>query len=370
VTNNRLTPMSVVTAPVPTPPADRRPLVSVIIPCYNYARFLPESVGSSLSQEDVDVEVIVVDDASKDDSAAVASAFAAQDPRVRLVRHTTNTGHVVAFNDGYAEATGEFIVRLDADDLLTPGSLSRAVALFDAYPSVGLVYGHPNHFETETPPAPNLDLRGWTIWSGADWIAERCRKGFNCITTPEAIIRGSVMKSIGGLDTRLRFAQDMEMWLRTAAVSDVGHVDGPDQALHRDHATSMSVTDGAGELTDMTERRTVFEVLFEGPGGKLPGAAGMLETVRKQIASEAITRAYHAYDRGQAQQREKDIEIFIAFARETYADVESLPAWRALQWRQRIGPRLSPLTPPFVASAVLRRLKRDADYRDWVRTGV
>lgn len=370
MSNTRLEPMSLVLAPVAELAPERRPLVSVIIPCYNYARFLPESVGSVLSQAGVEVEVIVVDDASKDDSAAVAAAFAARDPRVRLVRHATNTGHVVAFNDGYAHATGEFIVRLDADDLLTPGSLARAVALFDAFPSVGLVYGHPHHFETETPPAPQTAVRSWTVWSGADWIAERCRKGFNCITTPEAIIRADVMRSIGGLDTRLRFAQDMEMWLRTAAVSDVGHVDGPDQALHRDHPTSMSVTDGAGELTDMRERRKVFEVLFEGPGGALPGAEIMRETARRRLATEALTRACHAYDRGRAVEQREDIEVFVAFALDTYPGAAELPAWRALQRRRRVGARLAPLTPPFVASIVLRRLRRDADYRRWMRAGV
>ena len=370
MSSTQLVPKSVVRAPVPELAPDRRPLVSVIIPCYNYGHFLPESVGSVLSQEGVDVEVVIVDDASKDDSAAVAEAFAARDPRVRVVRHTTNAGHVVTFNDGYAVATGEFIVRLDADDLLTPGSLARATALFDAYPAVGLVYGHPQHFETETPPEPQTTLRGWTVWSGADWVAERCRKGFNCITTPEAVIRGVVMREIGGLDTRLRYAQDMEMWLRTAAVSDVGHVDGPDQALHRDHATSMSVTDGSGVLTDMNERRKVFEVLFEGRGGKLPEAEHMRETVLRRLATESITRACHAYDRGRARGGSAEVDVFVQFALDTYPGARYLPAWRALQRRRRVGAYLAPLTPPFLASVVVRRLRRDADYRRWVRAGV
>ena len=59
---------------------------------------------------------------------------------------------VATFNDGAKTATGEFLVRLDADDLLTPGSLARATQLARAYPSVGLVYGHPIHFSTESLP--------------------------------------------------------------------------------------------------------------------------------------------------------------------------------------------------------------------------
>ena len=81
-------------------------------------------------------------------------------------------------------------------------------------------------------------------------------------------MRSSVLGADWKLDTRLRHAQDMEIWLRTAALSDVAHIDGPDQALHRDHDASMSVTDCAGVLLDLEERRTVFRVLFEGAGAR------------------------------------------------------------------------------------------------------
>ena len=175
--SGRLARKAHVRAPVPDTAEGRTARVSVIIPCYNYGHFLSESVSSALSQEGVEPEVIVVDDASTDDSAAVAERLAAQDSRVTVVRHLRNTGHVVAFNDGLAAAAGEFVVRLDADDLLTPGSLVRATALFDAYPEVGLVYGHPRHFTEHSPPTPRLAMRGWSIWSGADWVAERCRRG-------------------------------------------------------------------------------------------------------------------------------------------------------------------------------------------------
>ncbi|MFY1636623.1 glycosyltransferase family 2 protein [Solwaraspora sp. WMMB335] len=365
--NGRLTSKSVVVAPVPGVTGEP-PTVSVIIPCYNYGHFLPESVPSALSQEGVQVEVIIVDDASTDDSAAVAEKFAGADPRVRVVRHQKNTGHVVAFNDGLAEASGAYIHRLDADDLLTPGALARAVALFEHQPSVGLVYGHPSHFTTSPPPPARTQVRSWTIWSGGDWIAERCRRGVNCITTPEAVVRASVVEQIGPLSLRLKFAQDMEYWLRVAAVSDVGRIDGADQAWHRDHAASMSVTTGAGQLLDLRERRTVFETVFDGPGGRFSDATAMHRTARRALAGEALQIASHAYDRGRT--AEVDVDSFIAFARETFADYQQLPQWRALQRRSRVGARLAPVVPPFAASVVWRRVQREVRYRRWVRAGV
>jgi uncharacterized membrane protein len=355
-------------APVPELTVARRPTVSVVIPCYNYGHFLPACLGSVVDQDQVETEVIIVDDASTDDSAAVAWRYTRRCDNMQVILHRSNTGHVVAFNDGLDAATGEFVVRLDADDLLAPGSLARAVALFDEFPSVGLVYGHPRHFTTETPPTARTKIRGWTVWDGEDWVAYRCRRGFNCITTPEVMIRSSVLQSIGGLNTTLRFAQDMEMWLRTASVSDVGRIDGPDQALHRDHPASMSATDGAGQLLDLQERAGVFDVLFAGPGGRLPGASELHKLARRALAAEALRHAYHAYDRGRT--GTVDVEGYVEFALATYPEAGSLPQWRALQRRTRVGARLAPVVPAFIASVIWRRLHWEAYRRRWRRTGL
>jgi Glycosyl transferase family 2 len=364
----RLTSIARVPAPVPGLVRDRKPRVSVIIPCFNYGHYLPQSVGSALAQDEADPEVIVVDDASTDDSAQVAARYARSDPRVSVVRHRRNTGHVQAFNDGLKEATGEFIVRLDADDLLTPGAMARAVALFDAFPKVGLVYGHPVHFTGAVPPRARTTVRGWRVWSGEDWVAYRCARGVNCITTPEAVIRASVMYSVGGLNTTLDFAQDMEMWLRAASVSDVGWIDGTDQALHRDHPGSMSATSGSGQLLDLQERARVFDVLFAGAGRRLARAAELHQAARRALAAEALTAAYHAYDRGRT--RTVDVPGYVDFALAAYPGTRSLPQWRALRRRAKVGERLAPVTPVFTASAIWRRLQWQADYRRWQRTGV
>ncbi len=362
----RLVSKAHILAPVPGMASGRRPKVSVIIPCFNYERFLPGSVGSALSQDGVETEVIIVDDASTDHSADIAERYARQDPRVTVIRHGSNVGHIDTFNDGLAAATGEFIVRLDADDLLTPGSLARAVALLDAFPSVGLVYGHPKHFTTGMPPSACTRIRGWRVWSGEEWVADRCRKGANCITTPEVMVRGSVMLSVGGLSTRLHLAEDMEMWLRVAAVSDVGRVEGPDQAFHRDHPASM--TAAIDQLTDLRARANVFDVLFAGPGGRLSCAFELHRSARRALAAEALEHAYHAYDRGRTST--VDVERYVEFALATYPEARSLTQWRALRRRTKVGPRIAPLMPVFIMSVIWRRIRWKSYYRRWKRTGV
>src|SRR5664280_1541269 len=134
-------------------PAKRIPLVSVVVPCYNYGHFLPTCLASVLDQPDVAVQVIVIDDASPDGSGEVADRLAADDFRVEVVRHESNTGHIATYNEGIEHARrGDYIVLLSADDSLTTGSLGRAVGLLEANRSVGFVYGPSLTFSSEVRP--------------------------------------------------------------------------------------------------------------------------------------------------------------------------------------------------------------------------
>ncbi len=355
-------------APPPRPdPGRPLPLVSVVVPCYNYARYLPVSVGSALAQEGVRVEVIVVDDASPDDSFEVATGLAAADGRVRVLRHEHNAGPVGTYNDGFAVATGDYIVRLDADDLLTPGSLARSVALLERFPSVGLVYGHPVHFAGAVPTDVRTEPTSWSVWAGRDWLAERCRTGFANITSPEVVLRGTVARRVGGQDPELAQTHDVEMWLRVSAVADVGRVDGCDQALHRDHPQSRSALQ-VDQLTDLRERRLAYDTVFRGAGAGVAGAELLHRVAMRTLAVQALASACHAYDRGRA--GTEPVQEWVALARELYPEVERLPQWRALRRRQRVGARLAPYVPNFVAAAALRRVQDGIRYRRWTATGL
>ncbi|GAA2723954.1 glycosyltransferase family 2 protein [Cellulomonas aerilata] len=280
---------------VPRATSTPRATVSVVIPCHNYARYLPEAVTSALDQQDVVVEVIVVDDASTDDSLAVARRLAGADPRVSVVAHAVNRGPVGTFNDGLARASGEFLVRLDADDLLTPGSLARSVAVARTFPSVGLVYGHPLHF-SDTRPTARLRPRRWTVWPGRQWLWDRCLDGYNVITSPEVLMRMSVVAEVGG-QRPLAHTHDMEMWLRVAAFSDVAHVGGCDQAWHRDHPASLSarVVDDA---TDFGERVAAFDELAAGVAAQLPEMAQMRAAAQQALVRQALRACRYEVARG------------------------------------------------------------------------
>ena len=93
--------------------------VDVIVPCYNYARYLPACAGSALDQPGVDVRVLVIDDCSPDDTPAVGKKLAAEDARVEFRRHEQNKGHIETYNEGIEWASGDYVLLLSADDMVT-----------------------------------------------------------------------------------------------------------------------------------------------------------------------------------------------------------------------------------------------------------
>lgn len=340
------------------------PTVQVIVPCYNYARYLRGCVASVLSQPDVDVRVLIIDDASSDDSHAVAEAIAAEDPRVAVIHHTVNKGHIATYNEGIALVTAKYMVLLSADDLLTPGALSRATALMEAHPSVGFVYGHPLTFQDDLLPPARTRGSGWTIWKGWEWLGLMCRTGRNFIYCPEVVIRTSVQHEIGGYTPGLPHSGDMEMWMRAAAVADVGRVNGVDQAYYRVHPLSMQRTVHAGMLFDLKGRRDVFEGVLGAKHRHAADAARLLAEARRALALAACRHVLRSHRCGWP--LAEPLDDYRAFALELFPGIAATKEWQALERRQQ-GSRSALQVRLARASDDLRR---KVDWRRWRWTGV
>jgi glycosyltransferase involved in cell wall biosynthesis len=341
--------------------------VDVVIPCYNYGHFLGACVESVLVQEDVDVSVLVIDDGSADQSVAIAGAIARRDSRVRLIALQKNVGMVPAVNIGISEIAGDYFVKLDADDLLPPGSLKRSISLLEQYPEVGFVYGRPRHFSGAIPPQPRWGRPRWNIWSGPEWFALRCRLGLNCISQPEAVIRRSTLQVVGEYNAKLPHTSDLEMWLRLAAVADVGRINGIDQGYYRVHPDSMQRTVNSGPLTDLLGRREAFLSAFSTVGSRLSNVEQLSATVRCRLAAQALDHACWTYDRDRADPALDD--KLIDFALSTYSEAVTLPEWRGLQKRRQRG-RRSRWTPGSLLAATRRRGYGELARFRWVRTGI
>jgi glycosyltransferase involved in cell wall biosynthesis len=122
----------------------QQPWCSIVIPAYNYAAFLSRAIESALAASGPSKEVIVVDDGSTDDTAAVANRYQG---RIRFVRQD-NRGVSAARNNGIAHAHGQYVVCLDADDRLTPEALPALYAAAEEAPQAGIIFGHSATFDS------------------------------------------------------------------------------------------------------------------------------------------------------------------------------------------------------------------------------
>jgi glycosyltransferase involved in cell wall biosynthesis len=111
------------------------PVLSIVIPAYNNTRYLPECIRSITAQEVADIEIIVVDDASTDDTYAAVEGLAREDPRIVALRHAVNQGTLAARTTGVAASTGDYVMLIDQDDALAPGALRQLLATAQAHPA-------------------------------------------------------------------------------------------------------------------------------------------------------------------------------------------------------------------------------------------
>jgi glycosyltransferase involved in cell wall biosynthesis len=204
------------------------PKVTVIVAAYNYARFLVEALNSVAAQTFHDYEVLVIDDGSSDDTAAVVQPFLA-DPRVHYYR-TPHLGQPGAKNTGIRLARAPLLAFLDADDLWLPDKLARQVALLNADPGLGVVHtrrllidesGRELEYEQQEMPRGRV-------------LSSLFRDNFVCFSS--VLVRREVLDAAGWFDERLSLAIDYDLWLRVARHHRFDHVDEPLVCYRTGHA--------------------------------------------------------------------------------------------------------------------------------------
>lgn len=322
--------------------------VTVVVPAYNYARYLPSCVAAALRDESVDARVLIVDDCSTDETPQVVEELA-HDPRVSCVRHKANQGHVVTINEGLAAVDTEYTALVSADDLLTPGALGRAVRVLDAHPEAGFVYGRSLRFVSgrELPEARTDGSRARVV-PGAKWVERVCRSARSPILSPEVVMRTELSHAAGGYDERLPHSGDLAMWLRMASRADVAWLPRADQAYYRVHETNMhhSVFDGRRRLDQLI---AAYDVFLEKEAVRLGEreAARLRGTAHRAVARWCVRKAVSTLDEGAADVDGMTVGELVEVA-SGLTDLRLLPEYSTLRLRIRLGPRrcgrLRPLT--------------------------
>jgi glycosyltransferase involved in cell wall biosynthesis len=215
------------------------PTVSFVVPCYRLAHVLGECLRSILAQTFHDLEILVMDDRSPDDTPQVVRSV--DDPRVIHVRNEQNLGHLANYNKGIGLARGRYVWLISPDDsLLAPYVLERFVELMEGAPRIGYVFcpviPHVENRQVELAPFWYSDPKD-AVFPGPIFLRMLLRG--NCVPAPSAMVRRSCYERLGAFPLDLPFAGDWYLWCLFATAFDVGYLGEP-MVRYRWHDTNMT----------------------------------------------------------------------------------------------------------------------------------
>lgn len=318
--------------------------IDIIVPCYGYGRYLEQCVGSLLRQEVPALRVLIIDDASPDDTAVVGQRLADADSRVSFRRHVKNMGHIATYNEGVEWASSEYLLLLSADDYLLDGALPRAVDLMDANPTMALCYGnalegYPDGTFRSCGTGFDLESTDESLVLDSTQFLEsfRVSGSKNTVPTPTAVVRTRVQKALGGYRVELPHTADLEQWLSLAAHGPVGVI-ANNQAVYRRHANNMSLGySGEHKLIDLIQRQAAISSFCRSNRELLPNAEQLQKRLIEPLAFDAIGSASDAFNRG----AHSLVAQLTAYAEKVHPGVKRSLPWLLLAAKKGMGTRLS-----------------------------
>jgi len=213
------------------------PRISVVVPVYNAEAYLAAAVNSILTQTFRDFELIAIDDGATDASAEILDRLAQHDDRM-IVVHQPNGGIVAALNRGLALARGEFVARMDADDVACSERFARQLAFLDAHPDVAVVGAAVTLID-----AHGRAIRDAEYPETPAAIAAFLATG-SALAHPVVMMRRAAVLAVGGYRPAYEYAEDYDLWLRMAEKYALANL--PDRLLYyRQHAAKLSIAHAA-----------------------------------------------------------------------------------------------------------------------------
>jgi glycosyltransferase involved in cell wall biosynthesis len=279
-----------------TQPSADNPAISVLMPVYNAARYLREAIASIQAQTASDFEYLCVDDGSTDESPAILAELARSDPRLRIITKS-NGGVTSALNAGLAVARGEFVARMDADDIADPARFQEQLDYMRQHPecaAVGCLVIHTDSAGKERDRSRAYlthEQITQCLWNG------------NSSALPHygAFIRRSMLTQVGNYREQFRTAQDLDLFLRLSEIGKLANV--PHYLMrYREHEHSVGATKSKNQAANARE---ILRQAYARKGMELPEHlakwSNVLITInRSRWAWAALEEGRHADARGHA----------------------------------------------------------------------
>ncbi|RWA63038.1 glycosyltransferase family 2 protein [Mesorhizobium sp.] len=276
------------------------PLVDVVIPNYCYGRYLPQSVQSIVRQQVEDIRILIVDNASTDDSVEVAKELAMRDERITVVAREKNLGLHASCNEGVDWARSKYFVILCADDLLVEGCFHRALSVLEREPDVSFACGAELvwHEDRPFPVVENSAVEDWRFLSMESFALERSLPSKVLFGGGAALMRTSDLKRVGHFRSEISYSEDLEMFLRLslgrrAAVTKAIH------GIRRVHGANLSAIFWQDFKRDMIEKKLTFDSFFSHEAAGVSGVEQLRRNVYRNLGKRAYWSGLSHIARGQ-----------------------------------------------------------------------
>ena len=265
--------------------------ISVVIPLYNHASFIAEAVRSTLAQEQLVQEIIILDDGSTDGSADIAQVLAAEDARIRFERQPNRGAHAT-INTALAQCRGEFLAILNSDDAWLPGRLTALVSSLDADPTAAIAASHLRCMDSTGVEIPNAWYDAALASSADVEIGVALLNGNFVMTTSNLLFRRTMLDAVGPF-AALRYTHDLDWLLRALALGHRITIVKSALLRYRIHAHNTIAEDHAGVRAEWAMSAAAYlTMLWDRPGAPpidWDHAASVQAVLRKHELERAVT---------------------------------------------------------------------------------
>ncbi len=245
--------------------AEHAPRVSILVPSYNHARYIGKALDSALAQDFADFELLISDDASRDNSWEAICSFA--DPRIRRFRQPRNLGPVGNLVFLIGQARGEYVALLNSDDAWYPAKLGKQVQVLNADPQLAACFTWAALVDAEGRPVAGPEAVWKDVFrqpnrSQAEWLRHFFTSG-NCLCHPSMLMRRELYQTLGFYNPGLKQLPDFEMWVRLLKRHPI-HIIQQDLVAHLRDGNNTSAVSAENTARNLTELVEIFAGFFSG----------------------------------------------------------------------------------------------------------
>lgn len=280
------------------------PSVSVVVASYNHSPFVQACLRSVLTQNVQELEILVTDDCSSDDTVQQITAL--NDPRIDLNTFPQNRGACAALNDAISRSRGRFIAVLNSDDQFLPGKLKKQIDFLNHNPGVGAVFGWPAFINEQGQPFSDPRHKDHAVFHAANrprhqWLRHFFDQG-NALCHPTVLVRRHVYNSVGLYDPRLAQVPDLDFWIRVCMAFEIHVLPEPLTAFRiRDALQNASAARPEVVIRDAWERARILRHYLRLPAPDLqrvfPEFSHQSGTGTEKLAQHALGLPYPFFHR-------------------------------------------------------------------------